>query len=162
AAMVAWLGGLVPLAIAIQAARRAPEASLPLATLIPRFSPLAVSCVALLTLTGIYSYALHIGQLDLLAATTYGRALLVKLVLFGLRLLPSGLNLFVLSPRLRGAGQRLTRAFGRNVRIELVAGALLLLVVGVMTSVAPGNTAWEEHERQGIAQEASQDGVQLV
>jgi copper transport protein len=162
AAMVAWLGGLIPLAIALRAAQRNPDGALPLATLIPRFSRLAASCIVVLTLTGVYNYLLHVNQLDLLAATTYGRALLIKLGLFGLLLLLGGLNLFVLSRRLRASGNRLARAFGRSVRGELVAGALLLLVVGVMTSVAPSNTAWEEHERQGIAQTATVGTVDLT
>jgi copper transport protein len=70
--------------------------------------------------------------------------------------------LLLFSPRLRSAGNRLARAFGRTVRIELVAGALLLLVVGAMTSVAPSQTAWEAHERLGIAQAASEGDVDLV
>jgi hypothetical protein len=48
------------------------------------------------------------------------------------------------------------------VRAELVFGALLLLLVGAMTSVAPSVTAWEAHEQQGIAQSASVDGVNLT
>src|SRR5262249_36990285 len=62
----------------------------------------------------------------------------------------------------RIAGARLARSFTRSVRGELIAGALLLLAVGVMTSVAPSKTAWEQHEQQGIAQQAEQNGVQLV
>jgi copper transport protein len=161
-AMVAWLGGLIPLSIALRAARRTPEGTVPLAVLIPRFSRLAATCVVTLTLTGLYSYTLHINGLDLLAATTYGRALLVKLGLFGLLLLLGGLNLFVLSPRLRTFGNRLAAAFSRSVRTELIAGALLLLAVGAMTSVAPSKTAWEEHERLGIAQEAQEGAVGLT
>jgi copper transport protein len=162
AAMVAWLGGLVPLAIALRAAQRDPNGALPLATLIPRFSRLAASCIVVLTLTGVYNYLLHVNALDLLAATTYGRALLVKLGLFGVLLLLGGLNLLILSRRLRTSGNRLARAFGRSVQSELVAGALLLLAVGVMTSVAPSTTAWEEHERQGIAQTATVGDVDLT
>jgi copper transport protein len=161
-AMIAWLGGLVPLVFAIRSARRSPDQALPLALLIPRFTRLAVACVATLTLTGIYSYYLHINQLDLLAATTYGRALLIKLGLFGLLLLAGGVNVFILSPRLRGAGNQLARRFGGSVRIELVAGALLLLAVGAMTSVAPSKIAWEQHERQGLAQTATLGDVQLT
>jgi copper transport protein len=161
-AMVAWLGGLIPLSIALRTARRTPEGAVPLAVLIPRFSRLAAICVVTLTLTGLYSYLLHINGLDLLAATTYGRALLIKLGLFGLLLLLGGLNLFVLSPRLRTFGNRLAGAFGRSVRTELVAGVLLLLAVGAMTSVAPSKTAWQEHERLGIAQQATEGNVDLV
>jgi hypothetical protein len=86
----------------------------------------------------------------------------VKLGLFGVLLLLGGLNLFVLSRRLRGAGSWLTRAFGRSVRAEVIAGALLLLMVGAMTSVAPSNSAWEAHEQLGMSQEASADQVDLV
>jgi copper transport protein len=162
AAMVAWLGGLVPLLIAVRAARHTPERALPLAALIPRFSWLAGPCVTLLTLTGLYAYLLHIDRLDLLAATTYGRALLIKLSILGLMFVLGAINLAILSRRLRASGNRLARAFGRSVRTELALGALLLLVVGVMTSVAPSATAWEAHERLGLEQEAREGDVDLV
>ncbi len=128
AAMVAWLGGLVPLLLAVRAARRTPEQALPLAILIPRFSRLALPCVVLLTLTGIYAYLLHIRQLDLLAATTYGRALLIKLGIFGLLLLLGALNLGVLSRHLRccwqspGARVRSQRARRASARRAAAAG----------------------------------------
>lgn len=159
AAMVAWLGGLAPLAVAIRAGRREPERALPLAALIPRFSRLAIVCIALLTLSGIYSYILHINALDLLAATTYGRALLVKLGLFALLLLAGAVNFLILSPKLRAAGARLSGQFGRVVRVELVVGAALLLAVGVMTSVAPSTTAWQEHQRLGLERQATEGPV---
>jgi copper transport protein len=162
AAMIAWLGGLLPLLLAIQVGRRTPEQALPLALLIPRFSWLAASCVVVLTLTGIYSYFLHINRLDLLAATSYGRALLVKLGLFGLLFLLGAVNLLLFSPRLRSAGNRLARAFGRSVRAELVFGTLLLIAVGAMTSVAPSQNAWDAHERLGLSQAASEGDVDLV
>src|SRR5439155_25580330 len=141
AAMIAWLGGLIPLAFAIQMAATAPDQAMPLALLIPRFSRLTIVCVVVLTLTGIYNYTLQIGALELLAATTYGRALLIKLGLFGALLLLGGLNLFVLSRRLRlhtkdegrrtkDGGATLARCLGRSVRWELLAGALLLLAAG--------------------------------
>jgi copper transport protein len=198
AAMIAWLGGLLPLAFAIRVAGKPERSSvtadtgqytpigdrsagigvhlrpsavanqtasdegqaLPerelLAYILPRFSRMTIACVAILTLTGIYSYVLHVGALDLLAATTYGRALLSKLGFFGVLLLLGGLNLFVLARR------KSPRAIGRSVRWELVAGALLLLAAGVMTSVAPSKDAWEAHERQGIAQSAQVGDVGLT
>jgi copper transport protein len=162
AAMVAWLGGLIPLAVTIGVARRVSEGVLSLRALIPRFSRVSAPCVAILTLTGIYAYILHINSLDLVAATTYGRAFAIKIGLFGLLLLLGGLNLFILSPRLRARGNHLARAFARSVRVELLAGALLLLAVGVMTSVAPSKTAWELHEQQGLAQAATVGDVDLV
>jgi copper transport protein len=166
--MIAWLGGLLPLALAIRAARRNPdgrktaEAALPLARLIPSFTRLSLTSVVTLTISGLYSAYLHVGTLDLLEATTYGRALLVKLGLFALLIALGAVNLVVLTPRLRRAGNALARAFGRTVRVELVAGALLLLAVGAMTSVAPSKTAWEAHEQQGLAQQATVGGVDLT
>src|SRR6266508_6946952 len=77
-AMIAWLGGLIPLSFAISTVARAPDQAVPLALLIPRFSRLTIACVTVLTLTGIYNYALQVGALDLLAATTYGRTLLIS------------------------------------------------------------------------------------
>jgi copper transport protein len=155
AAMIGWLGGLVGLAFAIRAAG-APEQALPLAYLLPRFSRLTIACVAVLSLTGIYSYLLHVGALDLLPATTYGRALLIKLGLFGVLLVLGGLNLLVLARRSN------PRAIGWSVRWELIAGALLLLAAGAMTSVAPSKVAWEAHERQGIARSAQVGDVGLT
>lgn len=149
-------------AAAIRLARRAPEQTLPLATLIPRFSRLALVCVLLLTLTGVYSYVQHINRLDLLTATTYGRALLVKVGLFVVLLLIGALNLLVLSPRLRAGGGRVAAALGRTARAELMIGALVLLLAGVMTSVAPSQAAWAEHERQGIVESARVGNVNLV
>lgn len=159
---VVWLGGLVPLALAIRAARRRPIDSVPLAAFVPRFSRLALVCVLLLILTGVYSYLLHIGRLDLLTATTYGRALLIKLALFVLLLLPAATNLLALVPRLRIMGNRLAGTFRRTVSLELVLGALLLLVVGVMTSVAPSVSAWDAHERLGAMQMATVGDVNLT
>ncbi|HEX9369380.1 MAG TPA: CopD family protein, partial [Roseiflexaceae bacterium] len=162
AATVAWIGGLIPLAFAIRAARRHAEPALPLALLVPRFSWLSAPCVAILTLTGIYNYILHVDRLDLLAATTYGRALLIKLGLFGVLLLLGGLNLFLLSRRLRASGGGPAHALARSVAIEIVVGALVLLAVGAMTSVAPSKAAWEQHEQQGIAQSAQLGDVDLT
>jgi putative copper export protein/methionine-rich copper-binding protein CopC len=202
AAMITWLGGLLPLSFAITLlarnhgeAKGTREQAVLLGLLISRFSRLTVACAAILTLTGIYNYTLQIGTLDLLIATTYGRALLIKLVLFGTLLL-GALKLFGLSRRLyrrtmddgrttkderrRTIGRRLLsvvgrqkseaqseqpslmRTFGRSVRWELLAGALLLLAVGVMSSVVPSKIAWEQHEQQGIAQSATVGDVGLT
>ena len=56
---------LIPLAFAITLAARAPDQAVPLALLVPRFSRLAIACVAVLTLTSVYKYTLQIGTLDL-------------------------------------------------------------------------------------------------
>jgi copper transport protein len=162
AAMVIWLGGLLPLAIAIRMVRRAPDRALPLAMLIPHFSRVAIGSVIALTVSGIYSAFQQIGGLNQLAATTYGRALLIKIGLFVGLLLLGGLNRFVLAPRLPAFGNQLARMFGRSVRTELLLGALLLIAVGAMTSVAPSKIAWDAHEQLGLMQVAQEGDVDLV
>jgi copper transport protein len=161
-AMVAWLGGLIPLAVAASAARRGPESAPPLRLLVAQFTRLALPCVAVLALTGLYSSYLHVGQIDLLPATTYGRALLIKLGLFVALVLLGALNMQVLTRRLRAAPGQGARGLARSVRAEIVIGALVLLAVGAMTSVAPSLTAWEAHEQQGIAQSATVGDVDLT
>ena len=162
AAMVVWLGGLPGLLAAVLAARRAPERALPLNLLIPRFTRVALPCVVALTLTGVYQYYLHIQQLDLLAATTYGRALVVKVAVFAILVALGALNMVILTRRLRGGNQVPARAFGRTVRVELIVGALVLLLAAVMTGVAPSLAAWEAHEQQGIAQTATEGDVEMT
>jgi copper transport protein len=164
AGMVAWVGGLIPLAFAVSIARHQPENALPLAFFIPRFSVVALSSVAVLSISGLYSYTLTINHLDLLIATTYGRSLLIKLTLFAILLVLGAVNLFLLSPRLRATGNHMAVSFSRTVRTELIFGILLLLVVGVMTSVAPAKTAWEAHEKLfiGMVREERLDDVQLT
>ena len=134
----------------------------PLAIVIPQFSRVAIGAVITLTLSGIYSAVQQIGGLDQLVATTYGRVLLVKTGLFGALLLLGGMNRFVFAPRLTTSGNQLARAFGRSVRSELLLGALLLMTVGALTSVAPSKTAWEAHERLGLMQVAQEGDVDLV
>jgi copper transport protein len=162
AAMVAWIGGLVPLAAAVSAARRDPAGALPLRLLIARFTRLALACVLVLALTGLYSYELHVERLELLTATTYGRALLVKLGLFAALVLLGFVNMWLLGRRLGAGGGGSTGALWRSVRAELVLGALVLLLAGALTSVAPSLAAWEAHEQQGIAQSATVGDVDLT
>lgn len=149
-AMVAWLGGLVPLTLMVLDIRRQPNADSPLPKLIPRFSALAITCVITLAVSGLYSYLLHVNQLDLLLLTTYGRVLSVKTALFGILIALGAVNLVILSPRLRSQGAALAQAFGRTVRVELFVGALVLLAVGLLTSVAPSQTAWALHQQQVV------------
>jgi copper transport protein len=160
AAGAVWLGGLLPLAGALTMARRNPQAAPSPALLVPRFSRLALAAALTLTLTGSLNALQQIGSLEMLLGTTYGRALLLKLGLFGLLLLLGAVNLLVLTPRLRARGD--TRALGRTTRAELAAGAALLLAVGLMTSVAPSKVAWQEQQRLGVSQHTSEGDVDLT
>lgn len=158
AAMIAWLGGLVPLLATVRLARR--DTTMPLRPIVGRFSLVAGICVAVLILSGVYSASLHIGRADLLTTTSYGWALVAKIALFAVLILIGAVNLAILAPRLRrsATGTALTR----TVRVELVLGGLLLLAVGAMMSLAPSVSAWEQHERQGFSETVIDNDVTLT
>ena len=153
-----WVGGLVGLAAllprllaALPVGQRWPF----LARLIRRFSGLAVASVAVLGVTGAYLAWQHVGSLDALTQTLYGRSLAAKLALFGGLLLLGAFNLLVVSPRLdkltatRGealptaAVAALGRRFSRAVRLETLLAALALLAAGAMASLTPARPMYE-------------------
>lgn len=74
-AMTVWLGGLALLTITLRPAERAGD----LAAVLPRFSRLAFSCVAVLVVTGSYQTWRDVGSLDALRSTHFGHLLLIKL-----------------------------------------------------------------------------------
>jgi copper transport protein len=145
-ATAAWIGGLVGLAVLVAPAVAAlgdDDRTRLGAAVVVRFSTLALTAVALLVVTGVYR-ALAEVSLGELTGTAYGRALLVKLGLFGVMLVGGAYNRFVIHPRLeraalgldpddRGAGASLRL----SVRAELAVAALLLVAVAVLVSLAP-------------------------
>ena len=135
-----WLGGVAMFALV----------SVPLAEpkdlgmLIARFSPLAMFCVLAVTLTGIVQSASFLGSLDALLTTSYGRVILVKVVLL---LVLVGLGAFhqqVISPRLQAwrlrdvaGAQQAVRRFRIGILVELVVSILILLAAGALTALPP-------------------------
>ena len=125
-----------------------------------RFSTIALSSVGVLAVTGLYSAWLHVGSLNALLPTDYGRALTLKLVLFVGLMALGAFNLFWLKPALarqrdgtKGAGAAARRAaaervsgvlfrqFARVIRLEVILGVLILLIVGALTNFAPAREA---------------------
>lgn len=80
-AMAVWLGGLA----ALLAALHRPAEPVPPAV-VTRFSRLALTSVAVLAVTGVYQSWRGLGSWDALTSTSYGRLLVVKVVLVGLLL----------------------------------------------------------------------------
>ena len=105
-----WIGGLVGLlALALPGVIGAEDRSAFWPAAIRRFSVVAMSCVAALTLSGLWLYWVHIDGIHQLVSTMYGRVLGVKLVVFGSLLAIGAVNQFFLSPKLdalRAAGER--------------------------------------------------------
>lgn len=133
-----WIGGLVTvLAGVIYALRRVPRESRRevYAGLIPRFSTMAIASVILLTLTGLYAAWLHVGNLVALQETSYGQTLAIKLALMVLMVILGAVNLLVIGPKMRQAASGATIHFGRTIAAEVVLGAALLFMVGLLTSL---------------------------
>ena len=172
----AWVGGLVVLLMAVPAgyAAAGPGRRVAfLAALVPEFSALAAACVAALVLTGVYQAVLHVGSWGALFGTTYGQALVVKLVLVAPLLLLGAFNLLFARPRLArealaveraagkgGNGGRLVRAFRLAVGAEAALAAGVLLAVGVITLNQPARDAWADQTR-GIFMDRRAEDLQL-
>ena len=98
-ATTAWTGGLMALALAVlREARRWPLAVL--SGCMRRFSRLAGCCVAAVVVTGLYNAWAQLPGLTALVTTSYGRVLLVKLLLFLGLLWWGALNRYTVVPAL--------------------------------------------------------------
>jgi putative copper resistance protein D len=145
-AAAAWVGALVPLAVLLGAAANdRGEPSLAVAreaTL--RFSTFGIISVAIVLTTGIVNTWELAGSVPALFGTDYGRLLLAKVALFLVMLSVAAVNRLRLTPRLVGetdaaARQRALRQLRNNSLIEASLAALILLIVGVLGTLPPGN-----------------------
>ena len=154
AAMTAWLGGLLPLFYLLRTTGLEPS------LLVPHFSRIALSSVLLLSGTGLYTALAQIRTLDALLATSYGIALIVKLVLFALLVALGAVNLLVITPRFKNIekgqqGMRLT------LRVELGLSLVLWVAVAVLSGTSPSFEALQAEQRMGSIGDFTQDGIQL-
>jgi copper transport protein len=125
AAASVWLGGLLALGLAL----RAPGDR---ALLMRRFSNIAVVSVAVLAITGVVRALAELHSVSQLWTTGYGRALIAKSVLLAALVAIGWVNRYRLVPRLEVA------ALGRNVAVELVLFAGLVVAVALLTDLRPG------------------------
>jgi len=156
----AWLGGLLPLALLLTAARRE-EISLALARAATlRFSTLGLISVGVLIATGIVNGWILSGSVPALIGTDYGWLLLAKVALFVTMVAIAAINRLWLTPRLaltvtsprRGeallhepaaneapaAARTALRALARNSVMEAMLGLAILVVVGALGTAPPG------------------------
>jgi copper transport protein len=140
-----WVGGLFAFLAGMWAIRcLEPEPRTRLTSfLLPHFTTLAMSSVAALTVTGIYASYLHVGDLSLLFSTSYGQALLLKLVIVAPMLAMGGINFMFTTPLMRkgaarpGGSPKLVDRFRLLLTSEAVLGCILLIWVGVFTTLPP-------------------------
>ena len=154
-AMSAWLGGLPPLFLCLRLNLLSP------AVLVPHFTRLALACVGILALTGLYGALEQVASLEGLTASLYGQALLVKTGLFGLLIGLGALNFLVLTPRFRRDENVTSQHMRLSIRTEWLLGALLLIAVGIMAGASPAFDALQAKRQMGIVGDYRQDGIQL-
>ncbi len=129
----AWLGALPALAYLLAGTQSVEQA----ASAVRRFSNVAIACVTALILSGIGNSWFLVGSVPALLGTPYGMLLLAKLALLALMLSFAAANRLVLTPRL-GAGERhAMTALRRNTLLEIVAGLLVVFIVGALGTMVP-------------------------
>lgn len=141
-----WLGGLTALAVLTRAHRRLPGLTADVwAAQWRRFSALASVGVGVVVVSGVWLTWVHVGSLDQLLDTTYGRVLTIKIVFVAALMAIGGYNQLALLPRI----ERLRRAghdapvlrlavghFGRVVLTEVGLGVGVLVAVAYLTGSA--------------------------
>jgi len=133
-----WLGTLlcvmligVPIALAAEGGDRWGN----VASLINSFSPIALGSATLVFASGILASWIHLEHLSSLWTTSYGKALLAKLLLVACILTIGAYNFRRVQPQLvREEGVAHLR---KSAGIELAVGFLILLVTGLLTGISP-------------------------
>jgi copper resistance protein D len=137
-AAAAWTGGMVPLLVSM-----GPHVTLTPAArlvLVRRFSVLATLSVAALAVSGAVNTWFMVGTLSDLIGTSYGRILLVKIVLFAAMLIFAALNRLVLTPRLieaQGPRSSPLRLLRLSVIMEIVCALAVIGAVTVLGGLEP-------------------------
>jgi putative copper resistance protein D len=135
----AWLGGLLPLAMACGAKQLSNDEAV---FVLSRFSSMAYLAVAAIVASGAIIGWFLIGSLSALIGTNYGELLLLKLGVFGLMLCLAASNRFWLVPTLAKAptAYRSDLALARlrrHILAEQILGALVVGIVSLLGTLSP-------------------------
>jgi copper resistance protein D len=125
-----WLGALAPLWIAAQDGNCSQVAALA-----SRFGKIALAVVLLLLCAGASLLWTVIGDAPFWNSD-YGRMMAVKLLFVAALLTVAAANRLYLTPRLLKGHDRAISQFKRNVQMEMIIGALILVITAAFTTVA--------------------------
>jgi putative copper resistance protein D len=143
-AAAAWVGGLLPLAVLLAAARR--NRALAWMSLArgaaPRFSTLGIVSVGTLLVTGIVNAWILVGSFRALLVTEYGQLLMLKIAAFALMLVFAAVNRFWLTPQLVVSSESAAqldalRQLTRNSIVEIALGFAIFAIVGTLGTLHP-------------------------
>jgi len=154
-AMSTWLGGLLPLFLLLR------KTELPPKVLVPKFSRLALTCVAILAISGSYAALIQVQSFQALITTIFGKALAAKSILFAVLIGLGAVNLLLLSPRLEKVRDVASRHLRTSIRVEIGLGLLVLALVGLMTGVSPSYEAVQARQRAGFVGEYQENGTRM-
>ncbi len=130
----AWLGGLLPLFIAV---RMLPHEGA--ATACRGFTPIGLAAVLLLAGTAVVQVVELMGGLPGLFGTSYGHVALAKLALFFVLLSLAALNRLVLTERLASDPSGAARwHMSWSILCEMVLGVAVIFAAGLLASLTPG------------------------
>jgi putative copper resistance protein D len=137
-AVGAWVGALPPLAMLLSSAPYPADQAWTNVAVVGarRFSTQGMLSVGILTATGIVNTLNLAGTVPALVGTQYGELLLAKMFCFVAMVGVATVNRFRLLPRL--ADVETIRQLRRNTLIEIGLGAIILLIVGALGTMAPG------------------------
>jgi copper transport protein len=136
-AAAVWAGGLLMLVFALLPALRPlppDERRVALRAALPRFSIVALSAWAVMSLSGLYAAWLQVGTLEALRDTPYGQSLLLKL---GLLLPVLALAAFHLALGRRLLRDKAPGRFVATIAAEALLVVVVLLVVGRLIGLEP-------------------------
>lgn len=140
-----WLGALIPLVLLLVYLSRFQEDGWALAAARAgsRFSSLGILAVGVLLVSGTVNAAFLLGGMHSLIDTSYGRLLLLKVVLVAAMVSLASVNRQYLLPRLSnspadeasGMAQRLIR----SALVEIALGLAIVCIVGLLGIMVPAN-----------------------
>jgi copper transport protein len=148
--MCTWLGGLVMLVLAVPLTAGAllPRDAAPLlATIVGRFSRMALIVVTLLLVSGIVNSVVLVASFDALVETAYGRLVLAKIALFGALISFGAFNQRRMLPQLRAVAARgeppgrAAAVLRRSLALEIGFAVVVLGVTSVLVATQPAVTA---------------------
>lgn len=140
---VLWFGGIAAFALALASVRKHQDRAQTASLLTGHFSDMGRASMVMLALSGFYAALLQVGSWEALTTTPYGRALLVKLILFAPLLLIAAINLLKTRKELnRGNAAWFGRLRGL-IGVEIALALGIFAAVGVMTSLEPARSAAE-------------------
>ena len=133
-----WLGTLLVLTIigirgVIRSATAGPQRAALVSDLVNSFSPLALTAATIVVITGATTAWLHLKRISALWTTSYGIALVVKLVLVAMVVVLGAWNWKRVRPSLGAEGTEET--IRRSATMELTFASLVLIATAVLVTL---------------------------